>query len=127
MGQSRALIRLYGRPFGLSTRVEPMMWLKPPRQDSGVSLPRRLGSQDRVKPVSSRGTTGDTGRLAPLEVSLEKMDMAKATLLEPQRLSVMLAVASPASGAMGPNAVELSGANGRFPVSCPGTRGCPIP
>jgi hypothetical protein len=39
------------------------------------------------------------------------MDMAKATLLEPQRLSVMLAVASPAIGAMGSNAVVLSGAN----------------
>jgi hypothetical protein len=78
------------------------MWLKPPRQDSGVSLPRRLGTQDRARPVSSRGTTGDTGRLAPLEVLLEKMDMAKAKLLEPQRLSVNVAVASPANGAMEP-------------------------
>jgi hypothetical protein len=81
-----------------------------------VSPPRRLGRQNPAKLVSFRGTTGDTGRLAPLEVSQEKMDMAKATLLEPQRLSVMLAVASPASGAMGPNAVLLSGANGRFPA-----------
>jgi hypothetical protein len=81
-----------------------------------VSLPRRLGRQNLVKLVSSRGTTGDTGRLAPLEVPQEKMDMAKATLLEPQRLSVMLAVASPAIGAMGPNAVVLSGANGSFPA-----------
>jgi hypothetical protein len=79
-----------------------------------VSLPRRLGWQNPVKLVSSRGTTGDTGRLAPLEVPQGKMDMAKAILLEPQRLSVMLAVASPANGAMGPNAVELSGANGGF-------------
>jgi hypothetical protein len=45
-----------------------------------------------------------------------KMDMAKATLLEPQRLSVMLAVASPAIGAMGSNAILLSGANGGFPT-----------
>ena len=58
------------------------------------------------------GQTGDTGRLAPLVVPQEKVDMAKAKLLEPQRLSVMLAVASPAIGAMGPNAIELSGANG---------------
>jgi len=42
--------------------------------------------------------------------------MAKATLLEPQRLSVMLAVVSPAIGTMGPNAVELSGANGGLPA-----------
>jgi hypothetical protein len=77
-----------------------------------VSLPRRLGSHDTARLVSFRGTTGDTGRLAPLEVPQEKMDMAKAKLLEPQRLSVMLAVASPAIGAMEPNAVVLSGVNG---------------
>lgn len=81
-----------------------------------MSLPRRLGWQNPVKLVSSRGTTGNTGRLAPLEVPQGKMDMAKATLLEPQRLSVMLAVASPANGAMGPNAVVLSGANGGLPA-----------
>ena len=45
-------------------------------------------------------------------VPQEKMDMAKAKLLEPQRLSVMLAVASPAIGAVGPNAILLSGVNG---------------
>ena len=77
-----------------------------------MSLPRRLGSHDKARLVSFRGTTGDTGRLAPLEVPQEKMDMAKAKLLEPQRLSVMLAVASPAIGAMEPNAVVLSGVNG---------------
>ena len=81
-----------------------------------MSPPRRLGWQNPVKLVSSRGTTGDTGRLAPLGVPQEKMDMAKATLLEPQRLSVMLAVVSPANGTMGPNAVELSGANGGRPA-----------
>lgn len=97
-------------------QVEPLTRFKPPRPDSGVSLPRRLGWQNPVKLVSIRGTTGDTGRLAPLEIPQEKMDMAKATLLEPQRLSVMLAVASPAIGAMGPNAVLLSGVNGRSPA-----------
>ena len=51
-----------------------------------------------------------------MEVPQGKVDMAKATLLEPQRLSVMLAVASPANGAMGPNAVVLSGANGGLPA-----------
>jgi hypothetical protein len=96
------------------------MWPKPPRQDSGASLPRRLGSQDRAKPVSSRGTTGDTGRLAPLEVSLEKMDMAKAKLLEPQRVSVMLAVASPANGAMRPSTIVLSRAKGEPFAEGPG-------
>ena len=103
------------------------MRLKPPRQDSGVSLPRRLGTQDRVKPVSSRGTTGDTGRLAPLVVSLEKMDMAKATLLEPQRLSVMLAVASPANGAMRPSTIELNRVKGEPFAEGPGAVQYPEP
>jgi hypothetical protein len=77
-----------------------------------VSLPRRPGQHDKARPVSSRGTTGGTGRLAPLEVSQEKMDMAKARLLEPQRLSVMLAVVSPANGTMRPNTIVLNGAKG---------------
>ena len=51
-----------------------------------------------------------------MEVSLEKMDMAKAKLLEPQRVSVMLAVASPANGAMRPNTTVWSGANGGSPA-----------
>jgi hypothetical protein len=88
------------------------MRFNPPRQNSGVSLPRHLGLHDTAKMVSFRGTTEDTGRLAPLEVLQEKMDMAKAKLLEPQRLSVMLAVASPANGAMRPSAIVLSGAQG---------------
>jgi len=92
------------------------MRFNPPRQDSGVSLPRRLGLHDTARLVSFRGTTGDTGRLAPLEVPQEKMDMAKAKLLEPQRLSVIVAVASPAIGAMGSSAMVLSGANGGFPA-----------
>jgi hypothetical protein len=104
------------------------MRLNSPRQDSGVSLPRRLGLHDPTRLVSSRGTTGDTGRLAPLEVPPEKMDMAKAKLLEPQRLSVMLAVASPANGAMRPNAMVLSrvkggsSAEGRGAVRYPESR-----
>jgi len=114
LGRRCALIRLYRRPFGLSVQVESRARFNPPRQDSGVSLPRRLDRQNSAKLVSFRGTTGDTGRLAPLVVLQEKMDMAKATLLEPQRLSVMLAVVSPAIGTMGPNAVLLSGANSRF-------------
>jgi hypothetical protein len=100
----------------LFAQVEPLTRFNPPRQDSGVSPPRRLDRQNPVKLASSRGATGNTGRLAPLEVPQEKMDMAKATLLEPQRLSVMLAVASPAIGAMGSNAVVLSGVTGGFPV-----------
>jgi hypothetical protein len=47
-----------------------------------VSLPRRLGRQNPAKLVSFRGTTGDTGRRAPLEVPQGKMDRAKATLLD---------------------------------------------
>jgi hypothetical protein len=49
-----------------------------------------------------------------LEVSLEKMDMAKTKLFEPQRLSVMLAVASPAMGAMRPSTIVLSCAKGEL-------------
>lgn len=81
-----------------------------------MSLPRRFGRHDLARLVSSRGTTGDTGRLAPLEVLQEKMDMAKARLLEPQRLSVKVAVASPAIGAMGPSVIVLSDVNGGFPA-----------
>jgi len=88
------------------------MRLKPPYQDSGMSLPRRLGLHDTARLVSSRGTTGDTGRRTPLEVLQEKMDRAKAILLQPQRLSVMLAVASPANGAMRSSAILWSGVYG---------------
>jgi len=70
----------------------------PPRQDSGVSLPRHLGLHDTAKMVSFRGTTEDTGRRAPLAVLQEKMDMAKAKLLEPQRLSVSLRSPHPLTG-----------------------------
>ena len=55
-----------------------------------------------------------------MEVSLEKMDMAKAKLLEPQRVSVMLAVASPANGAMRPSTIVLSRAKGEPFAEGPG-------
>jgi hypothetical protein len=49
-----------------------------------------------------------------LGVSLEMMDTAKAKLLEPQRLSVMLAVASPANGAMRPSTILFSRGKGEL-------------
>jgi hypothetical protein len=103
------------------------MRFKPPRQDSGASLPLRSGLHDEARLNSSRGTTGDTGRLAPLEVSLEKMDMAKAKLLEPQRVSVMLAVASPANGAMRSNTIVLSRVKGEPFAEGPGAVQNPQP
>ena len=60
-----------------------------------------------------------------MEVPLGKMDMAKAKLLEPQRQSVMLAVASPAIGAMGSNTVVPSGANGGLSAQEPGLSNTP--
>ena len=83
--------------------------VKLPWSTHPLTLTRWIDVHDRPNLVSFRGITGNIGRQALLEGSQNKIDMAKSKMIEPQRVSVLLKVASSVNGAMGfvHNCVEL--------------------